>query len=150
MPPVPQTTKKVSDVCLKTKSCDPSCFDVWATWDAGLHQHSGRGERKRNRTHTDLVPRTNNLSDKPAGIPRKSPNKQQKSHHIQTYPKASYSHHLKITESKTDPMLKITKVLKRHLLKYFYFFTLHHNNSGANSILASPLLSFESYSYFKT
>lgn len=74
MPPVPPTTKKVSDVCLKTKSHDPSCFDVWATWDAGLHQHSGGGERKRNRTHTDLVPRTNNLSDKPAGIPRKSPN----------------------------------------------------------------------------
>lgn len=75
MPPVPQTTKKVSDVCLKTKSRDPPCFDVWATWDAGLHQHSGGGERKRNRTHTDLVPRTNNLSDKPAGIPRKSPNR---------------------------------------------------------------------------
>lgn len=34
-----------------------------------------QGERKRNRTHTDLVPRTNNLSDKPAGIPRKSPNR---------------------------------------------------------------------------
>lgn len=75
MPPVPQTTKKVSDVCLKTKSRDPPCFDVQATWDAGLHQHSGGGERKRNRTHTDLVPRTNNLSDKPAGIPRKSPNR---------------------------------------------------------------------------
>ncbi|KAG7489252.1 hypothetical protein JOB18_007803 [Solea senegalensis] len=75
MPPVPQTTKKVSDVCLKTKSCDPSCFDVWATWDVGLHQHSDRGKRKRNRTHTDLVPRTNNVSDKPAGIPHKSANR---------------------------------------------------------------------------
>lgn len=75
MPPVPPTTKKVSDVCLKTKNHDPSCFDVWATWDAGLRQHSGGGERKRNRTHTDLVPRTNNLSDKPAGIPRKTPNR---------------------------------------------------------------------------
>lgn len=50
-------------------------FDVWATWDAGLHQHSGRGERKGNRTHTDLVLRTNNLSDKPAAIPRKSPDR---------------------------------------------------------------------------
>lgn len=50
-------------------------FDVWATWDAGLRQHSGRGERKRNRTHTDLVLRTNNLSDKPAAIPQKSPNR---------------------------------------------------------------------------
>lgn len=34
-----------------------------------------QGERKRNRTHTDLVPRTNNQSDKPPGIPRKSPNR---------------------------------------------------------------------------
>lgn len=59
-PPVPQTTKKVSDVCLKTKSRDPPCFDVRATWDAGLHQHSGRNrEEGKQDTHTHLVPRTN-------------------------------------------------------------------------------------------
>lgn len=59
-PPVPQTTKKVSDVCLKTKSRDPPCFDVRATWDAGLHQHSGRNrEEGKQDAHTDLVPRTN-------------------------------------------------------------------------------------------
>lgn len=37
------------------------------TWDAGLHQHQGHVERKRNNTHTHSDSRKNNESHKPGG-----------------------------------------------------------------------------------